>query len=596
MINEHLCTFNDALSVRSYHTNYTESTHRSIRSSRSYQPTTRAMRMAKNKDNIDKILQHMLGNENDGDDEKEKRENPKYREYMELYLKVRNRVCNAKVLSFNGETATYRPFKWMNNKKLTQQSVQSLDGNDDNQREQKNDDVPSNLYRLLGVGILSTFLPSAILGGHLIDTTPLIDSQELETAMNSILPLRQRILDIFQSAFRTNRSVSLQRWFQPNRDQKIKHNTDWTAKWTKKFKQCLNLLFDAKLNVIDETASISLVTPLKMLKTIKMTKKSQLSLALNKPTNDKWQTPQIGHICQLLCAAYCGTLITLNHIGDDCVLSNVAMTLCKINKFEFETILAIEMLKNEDLSEEAFTLIDENGKIYQIDQLITNGKETQTSQESIDKRRTLRLLARICSLLPMRPFIDGKSAWVSKLSYSLASFNHVVTSYHEAIKNCIEAAIAWIYCKDNGSNATLTSPIFLKELALSLKQLPPSPCSGMGVLINEFVTSFAANEWNENSKKGADDLTKMKLLHSQLEALKKKYPVFTKIHFAVQCCMQFFYQICTLVKELGDMKVLKREVVVQFEGAYEYLRSLGIWEAIYFMEVNQNKKKKKHKK
>jgi len=118
----------------------------------------------------------------------------------------------------------------------------------------------------------------------------------------------------------------------------------------------------------------------------------------------------------------------------------------------------------------------------------------------------------------------------------------------------------------------------------------------MGVLITEFVTSFASNEWNENSQKGADDLTKMKLLHSQLEALKKKFPVFTKVHFAVQCCMQFFYQICTLVKELGDMKVLKRALVVQFEDAYECLRSLGIWEAIYFMEVNQNKKKKRSKK
>merc|ERR1712228_227057 len=576
VITENLCTFNDAASVRSYHTNYTQTTcAKSVRSL----PVR-----SKDDENIDKILQHMLSDKNEDD----KKENPKYREYLDLYLIVRERVTAAKVLSFNGETTIYRPFKWMN-EQLTQQSI---DNHLNDNQTKSNENIPSNVYRLLAVGILSTFLASAIFGGHLIDTTPLIDSQELESAMNSMLPLRQRILDIFQSSFKTKNGISLQRWFQPNRDLKIKHNTDWTTKWIKKYKQCLNLLFDADLNTIDEQASIALVTPLKMLKNIKITKKTQLSLSLNKPCNDNWKIPQIQFISQLLCAAYLGTLITLNYISDNCALSNVAMTLCKINKFEFETILCIEMLSNEDLTEKAFTLIDENGKIYQIDQMIAN-KKIEMTQESVSKRRTLRLLARICSLLPMRPFIDGKTAWTAKLSYSLASFNHVVTNYHNSIKNCIEAAIAWIYCYSDDNNEVLTQPDFLKALALSLKQLPPSPCSGMGVLITEFVTSFASKEWNENNKKGADDFTKMKLLHNQLEELKKKYPVFTKIHFAIQCCMQFFYQICTLVKELGDMKVLKRAIVVQFEDAYEYLRELGIWEAIYFMEVKQNEKKKK---
>merc|ERR1712062_197197 len=122
------------------------------------------------------------------------------------------------------------------------------------------------------------------------------------------------------------------------------------------------------------------------------------------------------------------------------------------------------MLKNADLSEKAFTLIDENGKIYQIDSLINpnnKDKKIEITQQNVNKRRTLRLLARICSLLPMRPFIDGKTAWVSKLSYSLASFNHVVTAYHDGIKNCIEAAITWIYCQ-NSCSPILTKPHFLK--------------------------------------------------------------------------------------------------------------------------------------
>ena len=178
-------------------------------------------------------------------------ENPKYREYLELYLVVRKRVCNAKVLSFNGETKIYRPFKWMNDQLIrvrkerlkSQQTEQELKqaeekeaeaereadeekqaAEEEEEEEEKeglgevegesrvirDENIPSNVYRLLGVGILSTFLPSAILGGHLIDTTPLIDSNELERSMNSLLPLRQKVLNIFHG-FETSNSVSLQR-------------------------------------------------------------------------------------------------------------------------------------------------------------------------------------------------------------------------------------------------------------------------------------------------------------------------------------------------------------------------------------------------
>jgi len=309
--------------------------------------------------------------------------------------------------------------------------------------------------------------------------------------------------------------------------------------------------------------------------------------------------PRIENISQLLLAAYCGTLITLNHIRSDeectkCILSNIAASLSKINKFEFETVLAVEMLRNEDLSEKIFTLIDENGKVYQIDSLSSpKYKNAAINQGMVNKRRTLRLLTRICSLLPMRPFIDGKKAWTAKLSHSLAAFNHVTTNYHHGIKNCIEAVITWLYCYDIDSDSmtTMTSPTFLKELALSLKQLPPEPQSGMGCLVQEFVINFADIKWNELDEK--DNVHKMKLLQAQMTKLKETFLVFTRIHFAIQCCMQFFYQICTLVKELGDVSVLNQSVVVQFEDAYEYLRELGIWEAIYFMEVHLNKKQLK---
>merc|ERR1719461_1437371 len=81
VINEYLCTFNDDVhSVRSYHTNWTESTvmtrasKRSVRSAMTAKiynrpaPPGSSAGSADHRDgNIDKILQHMLGN---GDDEK----------------------------------------------------------------------------------------------------------------------------------------------------------------------------------------------------------------------------------------------------------------------------------------------------------------------------------------------------------------------------------------------------------------------------------------------------------------------------------------------------------------------------------------------
>eukprot|EP00484_Ammonia_sp_Unknown_P030063 CAMPEP_0197027048 /NCGR_PEP_ID=MMETSP1384-20130603/7038_1 /TAXON_ID=29189 /ORGANISM="Ammonia sp." /LENGTH=1006 /DNA_ID=CAMNT_0042455839 /DNA_START=98 /DNA_END=3118 /DNA_ORIENTATION=- len=667
VIQDHLCTFNDTGSTSSYNSNYSASTYTSQMSTRSLrsiggrsQASNKSTRSAinlntylrKNKmnprvgsGNIDKMLQHMLTapdeneeHENMGEDmnngpemdeEDEKMENPKYRAYMELYLVVRKRVCNAKVLSFNGRTKWYQPFKFMNEHILKQKKEQlkaqqteeelkaaqqreaeekdkeNKDGNatnhgdgKDEEEETKNldDTIPNNVYRLLGVGVLSTFLPSAILGGHLIDTTPLIDSQELENAMNSLLPLRQRVLHVFQHGMGTQNTVSLQRWFEPNRQKQLKFDADWTSAWAKQFKHCLSVIFHEKtmdsLRINDTKRSIALVTPLKMLAEIRRNHANE-ALFTNYNTDgqdERADISQIRSVGALLTAAYCGTLITLNMIGDSCELSNVAMALSMINKFEFETVLAIEMLQKQDLSEKVFTGMDENNKPFQIDSLSTAKYKThELDHKLMAKRRTLRLLTRVCSLLPMRPFIDGKREWEAKLSHSLAAFNHVTTAYHHAIKNCIESSICWIYCNmdESETDSELVSPTFLKELALSLKQLPPEPCSAMGVLIQEFVINFAELNWN-NIANQTNDAYKNELIQKQLQLLRETFPVFSKTQFAIQNCMQFFYQICTLVKELGDAKVLLNAAVAQFEDAYEYLRELGIWDAIYFMEIQQN--------
>merc|ERR1711997_281911 len=183
VINEYLCTFNDAASISSYNTNFSVSTYQSLggqstrslrsiggKSTRSMKSTRSAMSVRGHQQitdqssrnasgNIDKILQHMLTatNENDDngrdygltqnnlnnlnnineEDDDQKMENPKYREYLNLYLVVRNRVCNAKVLSFNGETKIYSPFKWMN-EQLKEQKKEQLK-EQQNKKEQEED-------------------------------------------------------------------------------------------------------------------------------------------------------------------------------------------------------------------------------------------------------------------------------------------------------------------------------------------------------------------------------------------------------------------------------------------------------------------------
>lgn len=334
--------------------------------------------------------------------------------------------------------------------------------------------------------------------------------------------------------------------------------------------------------------------------------------------------PAVRHISQLLAAAYLGTLLTLKHLDGDCKLKGLAMALSKVSKFEFETVMAIDMLQNGDLSASCYTLIDENQKEFRIDGPLAVAidpshppKKMSPNEQKND--RSLRILTRCCCLLPMRPFTDGKKPWESQLSHSLAAFNHVSTAYYHGLKYGIESCITWLYCKiqedatasdvdvdaeetkeseptplqrAKRSNAIITSPSFLKELALSLKQLPPEPCTGMGVLIRRFVDEFAKLEWNEKVSKLSDE-KKDEVISSQMTILQASFPAFTRHRFAVQCCVQFFYQICTLVKQLGDAEVLKDRTVIQFEDAYEYLRELGIWDAVYFMELQQTKLKKK---
>ena len=689
MIEEYLCTWNDAGSTSSWNSNYSAGTVASMQSTRSVrsvggrsvksfkstrsavnfrsyqQKTGQTQRGATG--NIDQILQRMLGPSNESesqpltmgavDEEDEKNENPKYKEYQKLYRIVRDRVCNAKVISFGGETKIYRPFKWMNEQiekekaaQLRLQKTQEEKKEDDEKEhdegedkeppmERLDDKVPSNAYRLLGVGVLSTFLPSAILGGHCIDTTPLIDSNELSNAMETTLDLRMKICNILQNAFGIETTVSLQRWFQPNRDRVMEYDAKWTEQWVADYKRALKVLFQ-DLDAVDAKAQISLVTPLTMLAqgNRRSSRRNKKSKQKRTPSSEAFTAsgmPAVRHISQLLAAAYLGTLLTLKHVDSDCKMRGVAVALSKVSKFEFETVMAIDMLQNEDLSAHCFTLIDENGKEYKIDgpQGISaaNGA-TEISGKMLKDQRSMRVLTRCCCLLPMRPFTDGKKPWESTLSHSLAAFNHVSTAYYHGIKCSIEACITWLYCQIQAdaagnvvdvdaeetketeqntastgstplqrakrSNAIITSPSFLKELALSLKQSPPEPCTGMGVLVQKFVTEFAKLDWEKTVSKLSDE-KKSEILKGVMDSLRAAFPAFTRHRFAIQCCMQFFYQICTLVKQLGDAEVLKPKMVIQFEDAYEYLREMGIWDAVYFMEVTQtkmNREKEKRKK
>jgi len=691
VIEEYLCTWNDAGSTSSWNSNYSAGTVASMQSTRSVrsvggrsvksfksvrsavnfrsyqQKTNQTLRGATG--NIDQILQRMLGPTDESaahqtyhkdgggmggmgavEEEDEKNENPKYKEYQQLYRIVRDRVCNAKVMSFGGDTKIYRPFHWMNEQiekqkaaQLRLQKTEDEKVKDDDEKHSEltdkaqgegprivrlDDSVPSNAYRLLGVGVLSTFLPSAILGGHCIDTTPLIDSNELAIAMETTLTLRVNVCNILQNAFGTEASVSLQRWFQPNRDRIMEYDSGWITQWVADYKRALRGLFHDIDRVVDARASIALVTPLKMLDDIarkNKRKKGKSSKGGGGMTASGM--PAVRHISQLLAAAYLGTLLTLKHVDSDCRMKGVAKQLSVLKKFEFETVLAVDMLQNGDLDATCFTLIDENGKEYKIDgpQGINAERmlgDVAVTNKMLRDQRSMRILTRCCCLLPMRPFTDGRKPWESQLSHSLAAFNHVSTAYYHGIKSCIEACITWLYCqiqhdaagstidvdvedtketeqrpaptptalhqRAQRSNAIITSPSFLKELALTLKQLPPEPCTGMGVLIERFVTEFAKLDWNKKASALSDE-EKSKLLEKQMDILRAAFPAFTRHQFAIQNCMQFFYQILNMVKQLGDADVLKAKMVLQFEDAYEFLKELGIWDAVYFMEVTLNK-------
>ena len=649
----------------------------------------------------------------------------RYGEYKNLFLTVRERVVKAKVLAFGGKCIDYVPFQWattfeespVNNnddllgigdekesKDSSDQSV-GVDSNRDNVNNvnvskfckkrvvMTMDDlrtIDDRFYKLLGNGILSTFMPQAIIGQHLIDTTPLIDSEELEHASNQTFDLRCKLLSIFENSMGRyyQNSIVLRRWFRPNKDFYIKYDSKFITQWIKNMhKSCIRLLnYDINQKNIELINDSNFKNGIVLngnsnnsnnnnnsnvksknndhkpyrVQRIQLNFPIKLLLLLNKngsrmSTITRRNIFSISTISEWMTATYCGVLTAMGYISGDYV-SPIARELASMDKFLFETLLAVEMLQHNDLNEDIYTLIDENGKSYQIDSLASRKyRFADVDHKLVAKRRAMRLITRVCCLLPIRPFIqyrtpnanspistttatntntntntnrnesksndkDGNSndgiklrIWKDRLSQSMSAFNHVSTVYYKTLYHLIESVICWLFLAGNNRNDNYNNddlfevnvdnnPKLLYELMIEMRtRLPPEPCIGCGVLLEEFLNNFSTINWfqyggnnnnnnnnnnggyyqhsyhnsssrrpprfynsknpnyqqnirhnnnsynnnnNNNSNDGAmNEAKRRKVLIKYINSLKKKFSVFTNIISAIVCCLQFFEQV-----------------------------------------------------
>ncbi|ETO12820.1 hypothetical protein RFI_24556 [Reticulomyxa filosa] len=233
------------------------------------------------------------------------------------------------------------------------------------------------------------------------------------------------------------------------------------------------------------------------------------------------------------------------------------------------------MLRHGDLNDKGMTLIDENGREYNLNSISSKKyRWKEIDQELVTKRAAMRLITRVCSILPCDPFIRHNQSWRSKLSHELSAFNQVSTSYHRELRNLLDSVLCWIYCSPNVDK----SPKFLHAVADKESSIV------MGVVFEEFVRDFGSLNW-ANIKNDQNNTRKEKNLLNYLNYLRNKFPLFTKLPEAILCCMKFFKQICVLVDALSGLDALDKDIALQFKSAYEYLNNKShIFDAIEAME------------
>ena len=515
--------------------------------------------------NIDQILQHMLSA---NDDDISSSCSSKYIEYKDTFIKVKSRILNARVISFGGNIAVYKPFgiNSVNNSNITY-----IDN--------------GMFYKLITFGVLTTFVPSAIFGGYWVDTTPLIGSEELEKCMNVLLTTRMNMLCIYQSCFGDllRKDIILRIWSSPNKDKILEYRADFVKEFESKYTKCLKILFSNNVSSNDCCWNHS------------------LGILLDKDdikSNDNNDRMSINDIYTLFRCVNIGVLVSIDDIGfndDGNVVSELGCCLDLVNIFEYETLIALYMIMNEDLHEKSLTFIDENGKTFKL-----NDKINYTNRKVLKRKRALRLLSRLVCLLNVMPYLCNNKVWKSKLSHDLSGFNQISIQYFKITKTVMESIIMWLFSQNNITikndphfyhniafwyEFTYTYPSILFNITVflySMSRLQSEPSIGMGVLLDHFVTKFSTLKFKQLSKKS--DKERIDAILSYLDGIKKQFPIFKNIEKAIIDSIQFINQMYKCIKKMAESQLLPSRTVIQFDDAIEYLNDTSIFDAINLLD------------
>ncbi|ETO12821.1 hypothetical protein RFI_24557 [Reticulomyxa filosa] len=210
------------------------------------------------------------------------------------------------------------------------------------EEKKRQSEIPDELYCLVAVGAVSTFLPSAIIGGYLLDTTPLLDSKELEHAMNQLTSLRNKAIDILKIALHVpkNKDIVLRRWFASNRDVHLLFNQSFIDDFEASFFKSMKLV--KQRIAVDPsyfTKPILLNTPIEILSQVEWpteTKSEHNDTAADHKEFDDWKIDSLPHLLTGLC---CSLFNALGYISVNGLLP-FAVVFKDVKQFRFEVCVA----------------------------------------------------------------------------------------------------------------------------------------------------------------------------------------------------------------------------------------------------------------
>jgi len=342
---------------------------------------------------LDSVLQHMIGEDPSEMDEWEK--------YKVQLVRVRQRLLHPKVLTIGGLARTL--------------------GKPD--FEETNIKFPNALYHLLSKGVISTFPCDIITAKNVIDTAPIIDSQEYMQCMECQTCYRNRFVDVLSQILDKTlqtRPVSVWRYFLPNRQLYLKHDPVFLKFWLDTMQRSAYL--SSHLN-----EPVELITPCHMFLKFQDSLSNFSSLQERK---DPTQNPNLAQYYngeEVRFLAFTGLLTILGFLTNEGP-TEVAEALLDLDEFQEETILFIELLRQGCFKFSPMNIIDAEGAASQ------NSKDVELG----DVRR---LIARVCLLLPIHT--DHKP-WTGHVHRGLSAFSCVITAFQRSLRNSLDSILVWL--------------------------------------------------------------------------------------------------------------------------------------------------------